>query len=330
MSYRVSTETRGGGTVYTLHDDATGSSASILPSFGFNLFDLRLPAAGQVRPVLVSAPDWADQPRGGAGNGTPILFPYPNRVRGAKFTFGGKDYTVPVKNGPNGIHGFALDAPWDVTEHAGTASEASITGRYQISKATPAMSAHWPTDAVLQVRYALTGSRLTMTINVSNPTAEELPYGFGIHPYFRLPLAPGGDAAETKVIMPVSKYWVLDEFLPTGEVRPVDTRLDFRKGQSRKGLKLDDVMTGLEFEGDWCICRLIDETLGSEFRLRFDKTFRELVAYTPPRQDDVISLEPYTQTTDAINLDAKGVDAGLRRLGHGRSESMTIVMETTR
>ena len=35
-----------------LHDDDTGASASVLPSYGFNLFDLKLPVAGQVRKVL--------------------------------------------------------------------------------------------------------------------------------------------------------------------------------------------------------------------------------------------------------------------------------------
>ena len=37
------TESRGGRTVYTLHDDATGASAAVLPSYGFNLFSLKLP-----------------------------------------------------------------------------------------------------------------------------------------------------------------------------------------------------------------------------------------------------------------------------------------------
>lgn len=328
MAYRVSTETRGGGTVYTLHDDATGASASVLPSYGFNLFDLRLPAAGQLRPVLASAADFADHPRGASGNGTPILFPYPNRVRDGAFQFGGKTYHLPVNNGPNAIHGFALDAAWDVVEHKASETEASVTGRYQISKQTPKMRPNWPTDAVLEVRYALAGRRLTMTITVSNPTADELPYGFGIHPYFHLPLVDGGDPQATRVILPAAKYWVLDAFLPTGEQRDVDARLDFRKGQPRKGLKLDDVLAGLSFEGDWCVCRLVDDALKAEFRLSFARPFRELVVYTPPKADGVISLEPYTQTTDAINLDARGVDAGLRRLGHGQHDTLTIVMET--
>src|SRR4051812_37843883 len=101
MAYRVGTETRGGGTVYSLHDDATGSSASVLPAYGFNLFDLRLPAAGQVRPVLAAETDWADHPKSPARNGTPILFPFPNRIRAGAYEFRGKRYQIPIGTAPN-------------------------------------------------------------------------------------------------------------------------------------------------------------------------------------------------------------------------------------
>lgn len=328
MAFRIGTEQRGGHTVYTLKDESSGATASILPSFGFNLFDLRLPVAGTVRRVIDAAPDFADNPRGAGGNGTPVLFPYPNRVRDGRFTFQGKPYTLPIALGPNAIHGFALAAPWDVVEHKATATEASIMGQYQISKNTPEMRAHWPTDGVVQIRYALAGRRLAMTITVTNPTDADLPYGFGIHPYFRLPFRPDGDLRATKVILPAARYWVLKDFLPTGETRAVDARLDFRKGQPIQGLALDDVFTGLDFDGQRAVCRLVDLALGGEFRLSFDRNFRELVVYTPPDRRNVISLEPYTQTTDAINLQAKGVDAGLRVLGHGRQDTLSIAMET--
>lgn len=327
MAYRVGTERHGDRTVHTLHDDATGSSASILPSYGFNLYDLRLPLAGEPRPVLSTQPGWAEAPRDAARNGTPILFPYPNRVRDGRYHFRGKEYRLPITLKPNAIHGFALDAAWDVLEQKATPTEAFVTGRYQISKHSPDLHAQWPSDATLQVRYRLSGRRLTMDVTVTNPTAEPLPYGFGIHPYFRLPFLPKGDPAKTRVVLPASKYWVLKDFLPTGERRDVDLRLDFRGGRPREGLELDDVLSGLAFEGGWCTCRLVDQALAAELQLRFDRNFRELVAYTPAG-GDVISLEPYTQTTDAINLQLRGIDAGLRVLGHGAQDSMTIILES--
>ena len=99
----------------------SGASAAILPSYGFNLFDLRLPLAGQVRPVLVAAADFADHPGHPGGNGTPILFPFPNRIRDGRFSFQGRKFQLPATNGPNAIHGFAMEAAWDVVEHKAAA-----------------------------------------------------------------------------------------------------------------------------------------------------------------------------------------------------------------
>jgi len=328
MSFRVETQSRGAHTVYSLHDEVTGASAAILPSFGFNMFDLRLPLAGQVRPVLVAAPDFPNQPSHPAGNGTPILFPFPNRIRGGRFSFQGRSFHLPATNGPNAIHGFAMQTAWDVVEHKADSDQAFLVGRYQISKQSPDARALWPTDAVLEVRYSLAGLRLTMTVTVSNPTALDLPYGFGIHPYFRLPFPPGGEPARTDVVILASKFWVLNDFLPSGEIRPVDARLDFRKGQPIKGLKLDDVLTGLEYQGRRGLARLVDLDKKAEFRLTFDDGFRELVVYTPPNKPDVLAVEPYTQTTDAINLQPQGIDAGLRVLGHGRQDTFAITMES--
>ncbi len=327
MAYRVDSEIRGGRAVVTLRDETGGASASILPSYGFNLFDLRLPAAGEVRRIIVARDDFADDPKLPGRNGTPILFPFPNRIREGKYSFGGKRYQVPLEGKPHAIHGFAIEAAWDVIDRGSTDSEAFVVGRYHLAAQSPAMRPHWPTDAILTVRHGLSARKLTMTITVSNPTEADLPYGFGIHPYFRLPLA-GGDKAKTRVILPASETWPLQGYLPTGEVKPVDPRLDFRNGRPMAGLKLDDVLTGIAFEGDRATCRLVDENLGAEVRLSFDRHFRDLVVFTPPFDDTLIAVEPYTQTTDAINLQAQGIDAGLRVLEHGRSETMTIAVET--
>ncbi len=332
-TYRASTTPVGDRTIYLLHDDQSGAQASILPSYGFNLFDLRLPVAGEVLPIIVTSEGWAENPQRPGGNGTPILFPFPNRIRDGRYEFGGQVYQLPANNGPNAIHGFAYDVPWEVVEHGVDASGAFIEGRYQISQQSPAKRELWPTDAILTVRFVLSGLGLDMRIRVSNPTGQPLPFGFGIHPYFRLPFRKGDDLEKTSMILPAAETWVLDQFLPTGERRPVDARLDFRNGQSMVGLKLDDVLTGLIFNGQGdeatCTCRLIDQNRNAEFRLSFGPGFRELVAYTPRGDGDVIAIEPYTQTTDAINLQARGVDAGLQVLDHDGTTDLRIRMETT-
>lgn len=327
MGYRVDTEDHDGRAVHVLRDLVSGASASVLPSFGFNMYDLRLPVAGEVRRVVVAADDFADRPTRPGRNGTPVLFPYPNRVRDGRFSFRGKSYQLPITNAPNAIHGFAITADWDVVEKGVNDAGAFIVGRFHLAEHAPEMRAHWPTDAILEIRYALAGRRLDMTVTVTNPTDQDLPYGFGIHPYFRCPFV-SGNPADARVYLPASRYWPLQGHLPTGEVLPVDDRLDFRRGRSRAGLELDDVLTGLEYEGDHGVARLVDTKLKAEFRLTFDRGFRELVAFTPPHDDTLVAIEPYTQVTDAINLQARGIDAGLRVLGHGRTDTFRVGMET--
>ncbi len=319
---------RGGGSVYCLRDESSGASACILPSYGFNLFDLCLPVRGEPRRVIQAAEGFAESPSHPARSGVPILFPYPNRVRGARFSFGGKEYLLPQQKPPHAIHGFALDANWDVIDHGADRASAFVAGRFQISRNAPDRLGAWPADAILEARYTLSGAGITLQWTVENPSSQVLPYGFGIHPYFYLPFRRGGRLEATRITLPASTYWVLEDCLPTGEVRAVPPELDFRNGRPRLGLSLDHVFSGLDYEGGWGICRLVDLEENASLTIRFDRGFRELVVFTPAGQDDVIAIEPYTQTTDAINLATKAIDGGLRLLAPGRSETLTIVFET--
>ena len=82
----------------------------------------------------------------------------------------------------------------------------------------------------------LTGRRLTMTVTVSNPTAADLPYGFGIHPYFGCLSLRAAELDRTRVVLPASQSsGSFENFLPTGEIRPVDARLDFRRDSPWSG-----------------------------------------------------------------------------------------------
>lgn len=330
MEFQVRTERRGERDVYTLVDTASGATASILPSYGFNLFELKLPAAGGLRSVIAASPGFAEKPDRPGRNGWPVLFPFPNRIDGGKFRFGGKSFDIEPNLGAHAIHGFAIDAAWEVVEKGEGPDGAFLVGRYQISKQTPEKAAKWPADAALELRYTLSGRSLSLDATVSNPGQQDLPYGLGFHPYFRLPFGPGKDLARTRVILPASETWELrPDLIPTGQRKAIPDRVDFRQGKPMAGLKADDVLTGVSFdETGHAICRLIDEELKAEIRLVMDRHYRELVVYTPPDEPGVISVEPYTQTTDAINLHARGIDGGLRILSPGASETLHLRLET--
>lgn len=59
--------------------------------------------------------------------------------------------------------------------------------------------------------------------------------------------------------------------------------------------------------------------------LESDAQFRELVVYKPPRRSS-ICFEPYTCPTDAINLEAKDIPAGVIVLSPDETFSATVRM----
>ena len=66
--------------------DVTGATARIQVASGNNVCDYRVPVPGRADPVAVLvSPDAS----GGYSYGNPILFPFPNRVKGGAYTFEG-------------------------------------------------------------------------------------------------------------------------------------------------------------------------------------------------------------------------------------------------
>lgn len=302
-----------------IKDTETGSTARIDPQRGFNCFEFTADVQGRAVQVLDADPEFEAGAGKPSGHGIPILFPFPNRIREGRYRWNDRDYEIPSSlagHDPDGnaIHGFCLDRPWRVEDR----DDASVTGVFQLSVDAPDRRPSWPADFVLRVRYALRGSALMMDVEVDNPGTEPLPWGIGTHPYFRLPFAPDSDPKHCIIEVPASETWVLDRCLPTGERVPVSEKQDLREGEYFDVLKFDDVLTGLTPRDKAIECRIVDEKAGLEIVQRCPADFREVVVYTPPDRN-AFCIEPYTCVTDAVRLQAEGIDAGLRVLEGGRS-----------
>jgi aldose 1-epimerase len=299
--------------VVTLIDAHTGSTARILPELGFNCFEFRAVVGSQTVDVLDSVPGFADGGQRPSGSGIPILFPFPNRIRAGKFRWKDRDYTLPITDKlGNAIHGFCLDRPWRVIRQG----DDFVTGQFQLSVDAPDRAALWPADFVLEVDYELLHTRLRTNFRIINVSDRTLPWGLGTHPYFRLPLAANGRFEDCTAEVPAANYWELVDCLPTGQVLPVTEGRDLRHGEYFNVLKLDDVLTGIRCDGPQFDLIVMDERAGVQVMQTCPPIFREVVAFTPPNRS-AICLEPYTCVTDAINLDAQGIDTGLRTLGAG-------------
>jgi aldose 1-epimerase len=307
MSFAVRTRTAEGTsqdpTLYVL-EDGKGGLAEVWPALGFNCFAWH--------DLLYADPALFTGGRP-TRSGIPVLFPFPNRIRDGRFTWEGKEYKLPL-NDPaqkNAIHGFACRRPWRVIGSGADDSSAWVTGAFRCSLDDPASLPLWPADHEIELTVRLGRSVLRLEAVVRNPDKGPLPFGLGYHPYFTRP---------SRVEVPAAQYWVLEDNLPTGERRPVDGPRDLNTPRPFDQLQLDDVLTGLPARAprmDGLIERAaLYRADGSPLRLFCSADFREMVVFTPPHRQ-AFCVEPYTCTTDAVNLQKKGVDAGWRVLSPG-------------
>jgi aldose 1-epimerase len=315
VTFQVGTEVLGkvsglDPTVYVL--EGNGDRADIWPAQGFNCF--RWTAQGGGLDVLYADPKFLEG-SSPTRTGIPILFPFPNRIRDGRFTWDGKEYQLPL-NDPvkkNAIHGFACRRPWRVVDQGADGASAWVTAEFQGSRDAADCRDSWPADYRIRITYRLSPARLAVEAVADNPDKKRLPCGLGYHPYFRV------DEKACFVQVPTRRYWELEECLPSGKRPDVRGMRDLNQPRPLQELTLDDVLTDLGGTAAGGLCfRGSIRRPQAELRVATSAGFRELVVFTPPHRQ-AFCIEPYTCTTDAINLTQRGVDAGLTVLDPGQA-----------
>ncbi len=296
-----------------LQDKQFGSVARLLPEVGFNCFSLQVPVAGQLVEVLDAEANFVAGDKRGTRSGIPWLFPFPNRIEKGRYTWNEVAYELPVSDAfGNAIHGFVMDRPWRVV----AADSQTAIAEFQLSVDAPDRRALWPSDFLIEVRYSLRQACLRADVRIVNAGDHPLPWGLGTHPYFKTPLSPTSQHGQCLIQVPAKQSWELHDCLPTGKRLPVDSRTDLAGGSALEGLKLDDVLTDLEPVRGCITTAVLDPQAGLQMTQVTDQIFRECVVFTPPGRA-CVCLEPYTCVTNAINLQQRGIDAGLHVLGIG-------------
>ena len=311
--------------VFILRDSGTGAEARIAPGRGANCYVYGFPVNGQWVDMLDPPPSFAEFEQFPIGFGNPILFPFPNRISdGGRFTFQGKEYQFDKwPDNPLHLHGLVWDKPFRVAETRVTSNESATILSSLDSREFPEIMRQFPLPFEMRVRYTLAASGLTCRVEVDNLGKMDLPMGVGFHPYFRVPLSADSSREKIWITVPASKYWELEAFVPTGVIADVDEATDLREGKLLAGFKSDDIYTGLTMVNGVSRSVIDDRGAGIKTVIESDLQFRELVLYTPDGRP-AICFEPYTCPTDAINLEGKGIDAGVIVLKAGETFSGTV------
>lgn len=346
--YTIQTEKIGNTIAFRLQDQSRRAEALLYPEFGNNCTEFRTTPGPDGRledgtecgviDIFVPPVNVEDLQHNPSHAGQPILFPFPNRVRDGLYSFDGKQCSMEHllsterdKGAGHAIHGLVNDKSWTVEEDWSDETGAYIICSLQLDS-NPQIFEQYPFPCKITVTYALREGVLEMKTEVLNTGSSALPMGLGIHPWFPVALRPGlrmpeGNSeismetrATAEVHVPAKAMWELDKLMPTGRVVPLsemDSKYDVSSFAPLNDTFFDHVFTRVEHRPDgWSEGGLRDTVSGLEMYVEADAGFREWVLYAPETRP-VIALEPYTCTTDAVNLEAQGIDTGLISLAPG-------------
>ncbi len=230
-----------------------------------------------------------------------VLMPWPNRLRGGRYAFAGREHqtalTEPERD--NAMHGLVTCVNWDIAER----TPSSVTLTYRLH---PQLG--YPFTLDVGVDYALTDAGLDVTLRARNVGGEPAPFGAGLHPY----LAVGGRVEDARLRIPASAWLPVDDRqVPTGEERPVNgTDHDFRSERAIAETQVDSCFTGVGRGPDGRFeVRLAYAAEDVERRITVwgDDAFSYLQVYTsdedprPDRRRRSVAIEPMTCAPDAFN-----------------------------
>lgn len=278
--------------IWTL--EGAGHVVKLLPEAGFNLFYWTYDGGE----ILMEPTDIREY---GSKYGIPLLFPTPNRIRDARYTWKDREIHQVKRGAEVQRHGLVMTESWDVRCEAKEDCAVAV-GTISIYEGSPLFEGY-PFPCRLTVAYTLRADGLHLSVRVENLGGEEMPFGFAIHPYF----SKRGDASKAFLTAPVRRVYETDEnLLPSGVITDVSgSDKDISDGlHSVESLYLDNVFRGMT--QDLCAQVVYEGAHPQRITLRGGDAFRNLVVFTPHDRPG-FCLEHQTCATDFINLYGKGL-----------------------
>ncbi len=289
--------------------EAQAEQAMFVPDLGLQCLGYRVGSLDVIAGPG-SIDDWREYP---FRSGIPILFPWPGRIAGGRFTFAGRECVLPI-NEPtrgNAIHGLVYNRRFRMNRRGPYYLSAELD-----SASDPELARIWPFPFVLEIDYEI-GNGLRMRASVTNSGTSAMPFGLGAHPYFHAPLGNRAGRESIALTIDADRRWELDAgLIPTGRCEPVTGDYDLRRPAMLDNRAFDDVFMRSNSSASTPAARLVDPAMRIAVELWAAPAFREIVVYAP-RERNVVSMEPYTCAPDAFNLAARGISAGMLVLAPG-------------
>ena len=305
--------------IITLRSPNGAYEAKILPDRGANCLALTHTPSG-ISALRTYDPDTfeLDNP---FLYGTPLLFP-PNRIKGGRFTYDGREYALPVNEEATGcfLHGTLHETPFAVAE----VTENTVTCRYEATEECPYLT--YPHAFTLTVRYDLTDAGLTQTVSITNNSALTMPVGLAFHTTFQMPFVQGGKLENIRMTLPIGEEYDRDmtDFSMTWET--VDDP-DFHKA-----LENGEITPAAQFisrhfsRPKGAALRLTDTESGYSVVYDADDSFQYWMVYNGGNPD-FLCVEPQTWINSAPHAPAKMGDVNIIGIPAGETKAFVTTMK---
>lgn len=252
----------------------------------------------------------------GQTTGLPILFPTPNRVSGDGFVFQKEMYKLCYKGEPILLHGAALRFSFEVIGEEVTVEIVAITGEFNIKKGSPSYE-YFPFECKLVLTIKVMKDSVYIAYTVMNLSEKALPFGFGIHPFFK---------KQGKTLFKISVdqvYKCDDHFYPNGELLPsVDLPFDVCVPTDIESYNFNHVFTGIQDFKKTIEIGYVESNLS--LTISTSEDFGHIVVYTP-QNADFFCIENQTCSADCHNLYQKSCNTtGLQIIAPGKEKSGNI------
>jgi aldose 1-epimerase len=286
----VEKDTATGWDIYTLRQGET--TVRLAPAAGANAFSVVHRGAEyfHVPDDLKKLP--------GVGYGNPILYPMPNRVRGATFTFEGQTYDFPKNGRGHFIHGLVHSEAFAVESYDADDAFAEVKCSLKFEPGGRAYE-RFPFPHLFRVTVSVRDGAVRWTYEVDNHEGKSnLPFGVGFHPYVIYQKL----RKETYLQVPATHLMEATNQLPSGNLLELNGHpLDARKPRSMEGMRADDVFVGMTPDRP---ARVEFRDVNRSITFQASAEFTHLVVWTPDRP--FFGIENQTCSTDAHNLASQG------------------------
>jgi aldose 1-epimerase len=225
-----------------------------------------------------------------------VLIPWPNRVQGGSYDFGGRTHQLAIDEpaAGNAIHGLVRWVGWTVADREAT----RVVLEHMLHP-----QQGYPFALALSIEYVLRPRGLEVHTTATNVGSDRCPFGAGAHPY----LTVGTPKVDSALLVEAGRVLQADEHgIPSGS-GPVDgTEFDFRRPVRIGETRLDTCFTDLGRDGEGIArieLRQPDDGSGG-VALWLDDRYRYVMLYTGDDRPDVsrrsLAVEPMTCAPNAF------------------------------